>query len=209
MEQRQCGSLCDNCAVTWQHTATSGPPLYLGCPIGSAEPNPKVTCEHGSFPLSLSINLSSYFPSFAPAAVLSFCAPPFRAQRVHISDGIIYQLIQSFCSWSAGLVSVIPLYLSFSCHSDTPLISLTVFSTPPPFLLLENMKSQVTTHVHTHTLGHGLHEYTDVQGRIEAVSITTRTSSCFCHAIRKKLLQGSNLTEVFNWTNNKVILSFN
>lgn len=48
-----------------------------------------------------------------------------------------------------------------------------------------------------------------VQGRIEAVSITTLTISGFCHLIRNKLFQGSNLTEAFNWTNMKVILSFN
>lgn len=58
-------------------------------------------------------------------------------------------------------------------------------------------------------IGYGLHECTHIEGKIEAVSITTPTSSGFCHVIRKKLLQGSNLTEQFHWENKKVILSFN
>lgn len=156
LEQRQCGSECDNCAATWQHTATSGPPLYLGCPIGSAEPNPKVICEHGSFPLSLSINLSSYFPSFAPAVVSSFCAAPFRAQRVHISDGIIYQLIQSFCSWPAGLLAWSHSFLSISVSAVTLTLPWSLSQCFPLLLHFYFWKTwnHKQLHMCTHTCAH-------------------------------------------------------
>lgn len=51
----------------------------------------------------------------------------------------------------------------------------------------------------TRSLFTGLHKHT------RQWTTATPTNSGFCHVVRKKLLQGSSLTDVFHWTNRKRI----
>lgn len=129
----------------------------------------------------------------------------------------LYQLIHSFCYPSAGLVSPVSLYLGFACRSQpSPFVSL-----PPslpslwfPSILLrplpEKHRAACLVRARMCTASRCYIHISRYERR--AVSITTRAHTHTLrspHVILMKLFQGSNLTDVFNWTNKKVILSFN
>lgn len=102
-----------------------------------------------------------------------------------------------FLSISNSVVAVtLPCFLSLSCSPSVYHFH----------CLLQNIKS----HKHTQNRPHytWMHKCTRQNRRCQRFRNDTQKLKFF-PVIRMKLLQVSNLTEVFNWTNKKVILSFN
>lgn len=197
--------------------AAAAPPLLS---LISNQLNPRSFLDMDLFLfLSLSFYSSSlaFHPSLPPSrhftlrfSPIHHVPPPFHNPcPVHFIHWAFYQLIHSFCSLSGGLVSPIPLYLHFSCCSIVSLPLSVSLLLSLWFLSIRPRSRCICTETQTHTLPHNLHIY----------ARHTRTDpNCFHnnshtlsppHGIMTKFLQGSNLTEVFNWINKKVILSFN
>lgn len=156
----------------------------------------------------------------SPLCVLCICTTPrLQPKPCPPLTLRLYQLIHSFCYPSAGLVSPVSLYLCFACRSQSsPFVSL-----PPslpslwfPSILLRPLPekhraaclvrtrmctaSQRYIHTSRYLREHACHE------RPTRTHTHTLRSP---HVILMKLFQGPNLTDAFNWTNKKVILSFN
>lgn len=113
---------------------------------------------------SLIILSCSFLLVHSPSELSVFLPLPPNTSPVHLSHRAFYQLIHSFCSTSAGLVSPISLYLGFSCCSGVPslclslLLSLWVLSIFPCCL----WETQNRLHMCTRTnVQYALHTYTD------------------------------------------------
>lgn len=115
-------------------------------------------------------------PSSFSLRVLRISTTSPNPSPVHLSHCAFYQLIHSFCSSSAGLVSPISLYLCFSCRSTHPpftlSLSLCLFGSFPSSLALSGKHKIACICAHTNTysmlcihIQRDMHTHTRTQGQ--------------------------------------------
>lgn len=184
-------------------------PLFY-CIISSCSFTPPTRLVHS---LPLPPLYLSYFPQTKPCPPLTLCL-------LSVNSFFLFPVC-----WPR--LTYFSLYLCFSCRSAvSPSVSLVPF---PSSLALSGKQKKclhMCPHKHTHTRIYctcmyrerhkrtstpppkkkqNMHIYTHTHTRKHTQTHTNRAS----HVTVMKLFQGSNLTEVFNWTDKKVILSFN
>lgn len=179
-------------------------PLFY-CIISSCSFTPPTRLVHS---LPLPPLYLSYFPQTKPCPPLTLCL-------LSVNSFFLFPVC-----WPR--LTYFSLYLCFSCRSAvSPSVSLVPF---PSSLALSGKQKKclhMCPHKHTHTHAYtvhacterdtndkkkkNMHIYTHTHTRKHTQTHTNRAS----HVTVMKLFQGSNLTEVFNWTDKKVILSFN